>query len=567
MTPAGGELPAGGMPLRDRILAVRGITGGDAIRTFCDPRLSSMHDPDLLPGAPEAAVRIAEGLAAGERIVIWGDYDVDGVTASSILVHVIRAIQPDADLHVFTPHRLRDGYGLNAASVGRLADEGTQLIVTVDCGVTAVEEVALARERGMDLIVSDHHEPPDVLPDAIIVHPAIPGSAYPFPDLCGAGVAYKLAWRLAVEVCGSRRLPAAVRDVLLDQLPLVALGTIADVVPLVGENRVLAANGLKLMPASRNAGLHALMKAARVDPHDVEASDVGYRIGPRINACGRLDDAARAVHLLTDADAAEADDIASAMTKLNDERRATEQRIVEEAAQAAIDAGMTGDGTRAIVLAGEGWHRGVVGIVCSRLVERFGRPVILLEDGDDEWLRGSARSIDEYSIHAGLAACSSLLERWGGHEMAGGMTLHRDNLEAFRAAIQQHAFDAIPAESLCPLITIDCDARLDELNVASVQHVRALAPFGRSNRTPTIRLKDVEIAATPNRMGGEGRHLEVKFRAEGHRGVLRAVWWRQGELAGELAAGMRVDVAIEPKIDRYAGRVRVQGTIRDIRKH
>jgi len=554
------------LPLIERVLTARGLTAPDEVRRFCEPKLLDLHDPGLLPGLDAAVTRIAAALRDGQAVAIYGDYDVDGVAACSILVHVIRALAPGADLRTYVPHRLDEGYGLNADALRRLRDDGADLVVSVDCGVTAHEQAAFARSIGLDLIITDHHRASGPLPDAAaIVHPGLDG--YPFADLCGAGVAFKLAWGLAVHWCGSRRLPRPIQQTLLHMLPLAALGTIADVVPLVGENRTIAAWGLRQIKDTPLVGLRALLEASELLDARVDAYEVGFILGPRLNACGRMGHAADAVRLLTDAPPVEAAAIAERLTRLNRQRQQTERKIVEEAARRAQDTGMTAPDRRAIVLADESWHAGVIGIVCSRLVDRYYRPVVLLQRSDGE-CKGSARSIDGYSIHDALSATAEHLTSYGGHDAAAGLSLPHDKLAAFTEALTAHANANIAEDQMVPSLTIDCTAAIDELELDAVRRIERLSPFGRDNPHPTVRLADLVLSEAPRQIGGQGRHLTLSLRGQDRRGDrrhLRVVWFGAGGRAADLAAGMRLDAVIEPKVNEWKGRVSVEGVVRDVR--
>ncbi|MHC4218091.1 MAG: single-stranded-DNA-specific exonuclease RecJ [Planctomycetota bacterium] len=564
---SGGGIPGGG--LFERVLRARGLEDPDEIRRFCEPRLTDLHEPDLLPNIDAAADRLVHGVREGQSIVIYGDYDVDGIAACAILYHVIKAVAPDARLQTYVPHRLEEGYGLNTEALRQLRDQGAQLVISVDCGITAQEPAAEARAIGLDLIVTDHHLPDsgEPLPTALaIVHPRLGGSRYPFGELCGAGVAYKLAWRFATTWCGSRRVGKNVQKVLLDMLPMAALGTIADVVPLVDENRTIASFGLRWIKETPIVGLRALIEAADLTGEDIDSEKVGFVLAPRLNACGRMGHAAEAVRLLTDAPPDEAGDIARRLTRLNRQRQDLERRITDQAVRRAEDAGMTADDCRAIVLADESWHAGVVGIVCSRLVDRFGRPVVLLQQ-QGETCKGSARSINGYSIHEGLAAAAEHLTSFGGHEAAAGLSLRTADLEAFTARLVEHANARISVEGLTPTLSIDCDATISELEIGTVRRIRSLSPFGQSNPTPTIRISQVTVTGTPKQIGANGRHLTLSLQAEhgGRRRVLRTVWFGAGARAADLASGMKLDVVIEPKINAWNGRETVEGMIRDVR--
>jgi single-stranded-DNA-specific exonuclease len=553
----------------ERILLARGLDDRDAVRRFCDPKLTHLHEPALLPGASAAAERLVDAVRRDASIVIYGDYDVDGITATAILFHVIRAVAPEARLTSYVPHRLDEGYGLNDDALRQLRADGADVVVSVDCGITAAGPARVAAETGLELIITDHHNLPDgggSLPEALLVHPRLPGGAYPFGDLCGAGVAFKLAWRFAMTWCNSERVSAALQRTLIDMLPLVALGTIADVVPLVGENRVLTSYGLRLIRETPLVGLRALIEASDLAGERIDSHKVGFVLAPRLNACGRMGHAAEAVRLLTDAPPDEAKRIATRLAALNRERQATERRISDEAARMAEDAGMTGDDTRAIVLADPSWHPGVLGIACSRLVDRFGRPTVLLQR-DGAACKGSARSIDGYSIYEGLRAASAHLESFGGHDAAAGLALPAAALDAFTAALVAHANASIAVEDLVPTLEIDCDAALAELDLVAVKRIGALSPFGRANRRPTLRLQSVTVAEPPRQIGAQGKHLQLRFHQDdeaGRRRVIRCIWFGSGARASDLAPGMRVDLAIEPKINEWQGRTSVEAEIRDV---
>lgn len=561
------------LPILDRILAVRGFTDRDAINTFVSPSLRHLHDPASLPGIETAVPRLLDAIKRGESIVIYGDYDVDGICAASILYHTLKTISPDANVRTYVPHRMSEGYGLNEDAMTTLADEGADVIVSVDCGITAVAPAARARSLGVDLIITDHHNPPatgDAMPDAFaLVHPRLPGAhdAYPCGELCGAGVAFKLAWRLATAHCRSEKVSDELRRTLLDALVLAALGTIADVVPLQDENRTIASFGLKMVRGTQILGLNALIEAAGLTNADeIDAEAVGFRIAPRLNACGRMGHAQEAMELLTTADAAKATKIARRLNKQNEERQAVEREIFDQAAKMAEQAGMTGTDRRAIVLAHPDWHTGVVGIVCSRLVERFGRPAILLQDVDGE-LKGSARSIDGYSIHAGLVAASAHLSRFGGHDMAAGLALDASRFDAFVESLLAHAHEHIEPHMLTPEIRIDTPAGVEELDSAVVGAILRLGPFGRGHAKPVLMLKDVRITRPPRCIGSQAKHLEMTVRQETYPDrELRLVGWNLGRFCEDLAAGMHLDVVIRPTLNTWRGVTTVQGELRDFAK-
>ncbi len=556
-------------PLVQRILLARGFREADAMQRFCDPRLLDMHDPGLLPNIDEAVSRLIHAVRQHERIVIYSDYDVDGITAAAILYHIIRTADPDAHLDTYVPHRLEEGYGINSDALRQIKAQGADLVISVDCGITAHEPAQVAREIELDLIITDHHHvPPEIkgLPDAIIVHPHLPGREYPFAELCGAGVAFKIAWRFATQWCGSERVSEIFQQMLLNLLPLAALGTIADVVPLVGENRVIARHGLHLIKITPLVGLHALIEASNLLEEKIDSEKVGFILAPRLNACGRMGHAAEAQRLLTTAGEQEAKDIARRLTQLNRQRQKIEREIHQQAAQMAEDAGMTRDDCRIIILAHESWHPGVVGIVCSRLVDQFSRPTILMQKQDD-LCKGSARSIEGYSIHQALQSVDQYLTTYGGHDMAAGLSLTMSQLDHFTTALTEHAGEHIQSQDLLPSISIDCDAQLEEFNVPAVQRINTLSPFGRDNPRPMIRIRNLTVAERPRQIGAHGKHLALRFRAASGSNPtsMRAVWWRAGHLAEELAPGMTLDAALHPKINEWNGRTTVEAELRDVR--
>ncbi len=555
-------------PLVARLLIGRGLAEEAACDRFLHPRLTHLHDPARRPGADAAAQRLVQAVHAGRRVVIYGDYDVDGVTASAILWHVLTLA--GARVETYIPHRLDEGYGLNAEAIAQLAGDDPDdrpLIISVDCGITAIEPARAARGLGVELIITDHHSfDPDHLPDAdVLVHPGrthADGSRYPFAELCGAGVAFKTAWQFARRLCGSDRLPAVFRDLFVDLLSLVALGTVADVVPLVDENRVLTVYGLGRIKQTRFVGLNALIDASRLRDERIDAYHVGFVLGPRLNACGRMGHAAEAVRLLTDAGEAEAAELARLLTRENERRRATERQIFDEARRLVVEHGFDREDHRVIVLGREGWHPGVVGIVASRLVEAFGRPTVLLcyENGT---AKGSARSVEGVSIFDAFTACAEHLKRYGGHAMAGGLTLATDAVEPFRAAMVEYVNARLEPHELRPLLRVEATVGLDAMRVDVLEWFERLAPFGRGNPSPRLLLRDVTLDRPGQRIGREGKHLALWCRQNGR--VMRAVGFGLGEQAEALAAGDRLDLVVEPRLSTWQGQRRPDLHVQDLR--
>lgn len=563
---------ATGSSLADRVLHARGLIG-DAAPAFLEPTLKHLHDPSLMPGLDRAAERILAAARAGEAIIVYGDYDADGITATAILVHMLRHIAPGCRVGTYVPHRLDEGYGLNSVAIRELAASGARVIVTVDCGVTAAEPARAAKAAGVDLIITDHHNPPTdpaQWPDAYaVVHPRVPGSAYPFADLCGAGVAYKLAWRLATLARGAARVDEGTRGLLIELLAFAALGSIADVVPLAGENRVIASFGLGRIKHSPLVGLRALVSASGLDGEKVDAWDVAFKLAPRLNACGRMAHAGAAVELFTTNDAGRAAAIARDLTARNAERQAVERAIFESAAARVERDGLAADDRRALVLADAEWHAGVVGIVCSRLVERFGRPTILLRDEGGE-CHGSGRSIDGFNLHAGLEAAADLLTRFGGHDMAVGLRLPSDKLAEFTERFTAHANQHLTPDDLVPVLAVDARASGHELTLDAAKRLERLAPFGRGNPAVSVLLEDLVLDTPPTPLGKSGDHLALLLRDAGEaagRGgrTLRVIGWKWGERRAHLRAGSRFDAVVRPNISRWNGRESVEPELLDLR--
>jgi single-stranded-DNA-specific exonuclease len=467
------------------------------------------HPPSAFTGIDAAIGSIFQHLGKGERITIHGDYDVDGICSTAVLVRVLRALGADVDWYL--PDRAGDGYGLATHTVERLAGRGTRLLITADCAITAVEEVAHARALGMDVVVTDHHavRSDGRLPAAPIVHPAVCG--YPCAELCATAVAWKLAqalWQTGQQVQAERPLPSGAYRAQ-DDLDLVALATIADVVPLTGENRTLVRRGLRALGATTKPGLRALMAVAQVDPARIAERAVGFALAPRLNAAGRLYRADAGLELLLTEDPTRAGQIAQELDRANQERRHTETRIVfeAEAQVAAFDAQARLAGREkspAYVLAGEGWHAGVIGIVASRLAERHHRPVVMIAL-EGEGARGSGRSIEGFDLLAGLHACAEHLGRHGGHRAAAGLELERSRLEAFRDAFVAHAALVLGEEQLVRGERVDAVLEGHELGMALAEELQALAPFGQGNPTVSLLLRGATL--TDRRPMGEGRHL------------------------------------------------------------
>jgi single-stranded-DNA-specific exonuclease len=521
------------------VLVRRGYRTPDAARAFL--AADESHPPAAFRSMGAIAERVLAALRDGRRITVHGDFDVDGVCATAILVGALRELGADCDWLI--PDRIADGYGLTGANVERLAERGAQLLITVDCGITAVEEVALARSLGIEAIVTDHHQPGDELPDCPILHPAVDG--YPFESLCGTAVAWKLASAL-------RRGSA---DLDLD---LVALATVADVVPLVGENRSLVRRGLDEIRRAQRSGIRALLEAAKCEPTSVDEGDLAFRLAPRINAAGRLYRADAGVELFLTEDEGRAVEIAAELSRANSERRTTE-REVDDAAEAARrelpDELREAPG---LVLAGEGWHPGVIGIVASRLAERHHRPVVVVSLDGEGGGRGSARSIAGFDLLAGLEACGEHLVRFGGHRAAAGLELRAEDLDPFRAAFAAHAAAVLGPEDLRRRERIDAMAGGAALGLELAEELERLAPFGMGN--PGVRLLAPAARVGDVRPMGGGKHARFTLRSGAHR-ALGVAFGRSSFEVGEEDA---VDVAVRLEVNRWNGSVEPRVVLGDL---
>ena len=547
-------------PLLAQILHNRGASSVEEARSFLNPRLEGLHGPELLPNIDAAAVRIATAIHRNEKITLYGDYDVDGMTAVAVLRSCLA--QLGANVEWYVPHRLEEGYGVNAEAIARIIEGGTRLIVTVDCGISAQGPCEQAAAAGVDVIITDHHLPPAQLPPALaIVHPTLAGSRYPNEHLCGSGVAFKLAWQVARTVQGSERVDERMRHLLLEGMCLAALGTIADVVPLVGENRIFATYGLKALPATRHVGLQALLAASGLTGEDLDAYHVGFVLAPRLNACGRMGHAALAVELLTSASGERSVEIAGFLNKQNQERQTVEREIAEQARDMVRAQGMDRDDCRAIVLASRDWHAGVIGIVASRLVEQFHRPAILIAlDGDKG--QGSGRSIGGFHLHDAMAACAGHLEGFGGHAMAAGLRIAPQNVEAFTQAFVAHANERITPERLAGNLRVDAEAKLSSIDYNVVAHLVKFAPFGQGNPAPVLAIRNCRVINPPRRMG-KGTTVGMVLGQNGT--TMRAVGFNMGDLADDLVGVGTLDVAAEPVLNTFNGRTSVELKLKDVR--
>jgi single-stranded-DNA-specific exonuclease len=563
------DAAARGRPsLADRVIAARGLGGEPRAESILrSPRLSLLHPPAELPGADAVAQRLVSAVREGRPLAIYGDYDADGVTATAVLWHVLRAASADAPIETYTPSRLEEGYGLHASVLRQMHARGVRTVVSVDCGITAHAAAEAACEIGLELLITDHHAPecddqgvPRLPCAAAIAHPSLPGARAPFADICGAAVAFKVASRFAYHWCGGERVPRVFQEALARTVPLVALGTVADVVPLVDENRIFAAAGLAAIHGSGIEGLRALLFHSDIaGGTQVHSEDVAFRLAPRLNAIGRLGHAAQAVELLTTADPARARAIAAELGRRNDERRAIEQRIADEACRMAEAEGMTRSGSHVIALAHPEWHEGVVGVVCSKLVERFGRPAVLCCLRGDGSAKGSGRSVDGFDLVGAVRACAQHLDSCGGHAAAVGLTVRAGAWQAFREALESCCAAELAQRDLVPELRYDAEAWLDELSIASLRSLDPLRPFGRGHVEPTFLLRGLRVQAVPQVFGSARTHLQLHLASRQGRGApVRAVWWGGARHVGALSRAVELDVVARARVDAWQGRERVQ---------
>jgi single-stranded-DNA-specific exonuclease len=544
-------------PLLAQVLIARGFRDADVARRFLDARLVDLHPPELLPGVNEAADRIVSALKAKRRITIYGDYDVDGVTATSLLWHCLRLQGATVDYYI--PSRMEEGYGLNQAAIRQLHEEDPgRLLISVDCGIASVAEAELARSLGLELIITDHHHIGEILPEAaVLVHPRLPGTSYPFGDLCGVGVALKLAWAVCQRLGDGKKATPAMREYLKSAVGLAAVGTIADVVPLLQENRVIVRYGLQSLRENPSVGLRALMRVAGLDEKPtLKADDIGFSLGPRINAAGRLGQARLAVELLTTESTERALMLAQYLDELNKNRKTVERRILKQARE-MVEANPDWEHHKTLVLAHHEWHPGVIGIVASRVSEEFGKPTVLIALKDDGTGQGSGRSYAGFNLYDGLAACQDWMVGFGGHQAAAGVRVQASQVESLRTALANHAELNFHPTVEDTELRIDAEILLSEVNVRAVQELDRLGPFGHQNPLPRFVANKVELAEPPKTMGEGDRHLAIRVRQ--HRTALRAVAFGRAEWAPELTAARGpLSVSFAPVINSFGGFDRVE---------
>jgi single-stranded-DNA-specific exonuclease len=551
-------------PIVAQLLLNRGLNEPTTARDFLEAPMTDLHAPALLPGVTEAAERLHTAVQQNRRICVYGDYDVDGITGTALLWQVLRLMNAQVEYHV--PHRLEEGYGLNGDTLRQLAAKGSQVILTVDCGISAVAEAEQAKQLGLELIITDHHEFKDRLPAAdVLVHPRLPGGAYPFGGLSGAGVAFKLAWALAQRACGSDKVTPRYRDFLLDAVALAALGLVADVVPLQDENRIFVRHGLRRLRQTPSVGLKALMDVAGLGSKPrLCAEDVAFKLAPRLNAAGRLGWAWQVVELLTTNSPQRALDLARYLEEQNQERQRWERRILTE----ARDLAAVYDGAPALVLASADWHPGVIGIVAGRLTDQFARPTLLIAlargRGTDELIgQGSGRSVPGFALHEALQECGDLLLAHGGHAMAAGLKVAPDQIDTLRERFCACAARCFTAGPPVPRLVLDAEVPFSALTFGLLNDLDRLEPYGSANRRPLFLAGDVEVVGEPSRIGRGDLHLSFRVRQQGT--TLRAIAFGMGERVEELMSrGGRCCLAFTPKVNEWNGRRTVELEVVDL---
>ena len=538
------------------LLIARGHQDVDSAQAFLKPSLDQLHDPFLMRGMTDAVKRLLRAIDDQEPILIYGDYDVDGTTGTAVLLRALRMLGATAGYHV--PHRCTEGYGIRQDALEKAASEGYKLVVSVDCGITAHEPLIWAQANGLDIIVTDHHLP-DVdegAPPALaVLNPNQHGCDYPDKNLAGVGVAFKLIHALFRERGREAQAPGF--------LKMVAIGTVADVAKLVGENRAIVTLGLADLPRARNHGLRALIEIAGCgDEAEMTAYDLGFRIGPRINAAGRMDAARAVVELFSAKSKEEARQLAEHLDTRNRERKEAQREIFNRAVEEFESGAERESQTHAAVIAGDGWHRGVIGLAASKIAERLNRPCVVISlDGDAG--HGSARSIEAYHLFDGLTACRDLLEKFGGHSHAAGLSIRREQIPEFRRRLNEHAASCLTEQDLVPTLNIDAEVQPRQLSFQLSRELGALEPFGAGNPRPVFATRGFRLLSEPQII--KDQHLKLRVAGENNRPI-EAIWWRGVEESEHVPqANQRIDLAYELEVNRWNGEVKLQLNVKDMK--
>lgn len=549
-------------PVTARMLTNRGLHDPREARRFLEPSLHELIDPsehDVLAGA---ARFLREAVEDGRQITVYGDYDADGICATSLMIRSLRAIGGEVDYYI--PQRSDEGYGLNAEALTSLHERGTEIIVTVDCGVSAVAQIEHASQLGLDVVITDHHEPGEDLPNTrFVLNPHLAECDFGYEKLAGVGVAFKLAWAVGQQLNGGSNVPENFREIMVDLLPLVAIGTIADMVELTDENRVMAHYGLRVMPKTRIPGLRALMSVAGVeDKSRLGSYHVGFQLAPRLNAAGRMADAARAVEMFVTEDPGRADELAEHLEKENRRRRSV-QRSTTDQAMESVEEDHDLDELGSIIISDADWHPGVVGLVASRLAENFWRPAFVFsEEGD--LARGSARSIPGFHLFEAISKCEELLERFGGHAGAAGLTVTLDNLEEFRRRIDEIIQEELGDEPPIPHLELEGEVELPDLTRPVVEELKMLSPYGIGNPDPIFCARGLTVAGNPQIVGSRRNHLS--FMARQGNSTLKVIAFGKADWLKEIKAHQESEfsLAFEPRLNTWRNRTNVELRAEDI---
>ncbi len=531
------------------ILSNRNITEEEQIRLFLNPTRNDFYDPYLITDMEIAVERIIKAIENKEKVTIYGDYDVDGITSITVLKSFLKEI--GLETSVYIPNRLDEGYGLNKNAIDKIAKDGCNLMITVDCGISGIEEIEYANSLGIETIVTDHHEPGNELPNAVaVIDNKRKDSKYPFRELAGVGVVFKLTQGLA------KRLNLK-EEAYLKYLDIVCVGTISDIVPLVDENRVIAKLGLMLVKQTKNIGLRSIINSSGYTK--IDSNTISFGVAPRINACGRMGKAKEALNLLLSTDIYEVNELTQKLNDHNKERQETEKAIFENAVEKIEKENLNQN--KAIILGGENWHHGVIGIVSSKITDMYFKPSILLSFEEDGIGKGSGRSIPGFDLHEALMQCLDTIEKFGGHSMAVGITIRKDKLEEFRKEFEEIA-EKNEIDKIIPIINIDAKINLNEIDKEMVESIKQLEPFGEANKMPIFAFKNLKIDSIRALSGG--KHLKLTLKNNNN--IINAIGFNIGHLAEEYLIGDKVDVAGVLEINTFGGVDNLQINIKDIMK-
>ncbi len=538
-------------PIIATILLNRGVTDP---KNFITPSEDNLIDPFLMLGMEEATERILRAIENNEKIAIYGDYDVDGITSTAIMVKFLSSHK--ADVIYYIPDRNEEGYGINTDAIDKIHAQGVKLLITVDCGITALKEIAYAKELGIETIITDHHECKDETPDAYcLLNPKQPECKYPFKKLAGVGVAFKLLQALTIK------MHFHMRELIDEYIDLVAIGTIADVMPLVGENRIIVKRGLELLKYTVNRGIRALSEMSDVDLSNVQTGTIGFMLAPRINAAGRMGDPRCAVELLLAKDDMTARKYAEILNEKNKERQETEISILEDALN-IIETTPSIKDDFVIVLSHEGWHHGIIGIVASKISERFNKPCILISI-DNENAKGSGRSIRSFNLFKALENSTHLLQKFGGHDLAAGLSIKSENIDKFRKEINEYAKKSLCEEDFMPILYIDSELPPQYINMNTAEKMAILEPYGMGNACPLFCAKDLNVSQI--RTLSEGKHIKLILSIDDI--TIEAVGFNMGELLDILSVGDVVDIVFNIDINIYRGARQLQVLLKDVKIH